>query len=257
MNSRSSASEIGRDRLADVEAVNQKLVPFVRARRQRSGHQTRERAERASFAAFGQTQRAGHESGIKLQVRIKRPPGDVRSRNHRLAQETRRKRRERGKPQPRSFRRQQAETHPCRARDRGEPNRKISRRPSRNHEPKDEEQRRPRGRRPRKTGGGDIRRRAQQASPTSQIDAMRGSAHERIKPFISPCSSLMRLGILRLRLSAYDAAESYHVPSGGGRKRRPSRAAHSRIRRVGTPSFDPKDRGHNSIPCGRLAGGGG
>ena len=83
--------------------MDQKRPVFVGPGWQRSRHQARERAECASLAAGGQAQRAGHESGLKLQVWIERPPGDVRARNNRLAQKTHGKRRQRAKPQPRSF----------------------------------------------------------------------------------------------------------------------------------------------------------
>ena len=80
--------QIGRDRLADVEAVNEKRALFVGSGRQRSRHQTRQGAECGSLAPGGQPQRAGDKSGPQRQRRIERPPGDIRSRNHRLAQET-------------------------------------------------------------------------------------------------------------------------------------------------------------------------
>ena len=43
-------------------------------------------------AALRQTQRANDEPGLQLQVRIERPPRDIRSRHRRLAQKTRRER---------------------------------------------------------------------------------------------------------------------------------------------------------------------
>ena len=167
---------VGRDRLAGIEAVNQKRPLFVRPGRQGSRHQARERAERASLAAFRQTQRVGDEPGLQSKRRIERPPRDIESGENRLAQEAGRKRPQRCKPESRSSWRQQAQTHPCGARHGREPNWKISRRPARDHQPKDEEQRDPPGRRPRHAGGGAIRRGAQDADPTREAGAMRDPA---------------------------------------------------------------------------------
>ena len=77
--------QIGRDGLADVEAMNEKRAMFVGPGRQSSRHQTGKGAESASLAAGRQTHWAGDQSWMQSQPRIEGPPRHIRSRNHRLA----------------------------------------------------------------------------------------------------------------------------------------------------------------------------
>src|SRR5277367_6802398 len=66
--------QIGRDRLLDIETMNQKVPMCVGPGRQSSRHQTRKGAESASLAARGQTQRAGDQSWMQSQLWIEGPP---------------------------------------------------------------------------------------------------------------------------------------------------------------------------------------
>jgi len=118
-----------------------------------------------------------------------------------LAQETRCERRERRKPERRSFRRQEAQAGPRGPRHGGQPNWKIGRRPSRDHEPKDEEERRSHGRSPGEAKGGAPRRGAQRANPTRETDVKRRRTCEcalTCDTDIWPDPSLDRLGIRNL-----------------------------------------------------------
>jgi len=195
--------------------MNQERPIIVCPGRQRSRHQTRQRAECAPLAAGRQAQRAEHESWPQLQSRIKRPQRNIRSGNHRLAQKAHRERCKRGESQPRSSRREEPQTGPCGGRHGGKPNRKIGKRPTGNHEPEAKEERRPRHSNPHNARRGVIRRRVHEANPSSMRDATRDREPRNDLREIWPC--FCRCGSAsEISMSALRRGQSYHVPRNRG-----------------------------------------
>ena len=157
----------------------------------------------------------------------------------------------RRKPVPRSYRRQETQTDPGGARHGGEPNRKISRRPSRDHEPKGKEQRRPRGRRPAQGRGSRHPRGAQRGQSNARRTRSRSAAAAQrarkagnLAMLIARCGSASR----DLKPQRCDAGKSYHVPfTGEGSVRLFARGAFgdqaSQLRSKGSRAqFDSRER---------------
>src|SRR5208337_881230 len=159
--------QIGRDRLFDVETMNEKRPAFVCAGRQRSRQQARKRAKCGPLPTRGQAQWTGDKARPQLHTRAERPPRDVRSRNEGLTKKTHRERRKRRHSRSRLRWRQEAQADPCRAGDRREPDRKILEGPAGDHQPKSKKDHRPRRGSLRDARRCVIGRRAQGPNPTS------------------------------------------------------------------------------------------